>query len=122
MGTYNNDIEIENDKSYFEINLKYQKNLASVNKTYKRYYQFFRYNYKKHLPKDKNAKIVDMGCGIGETVNSLKRLGYTNVVGIDFDNDNVMFCVNHGLNVERGDIYNYFKDKKQQFDVIIMND
>lgn len=122
MGTYNNDIEIENDKSYLEINLKYQKNLASVQKEYKRYFQFFRYNYKKYLPQNKNAKIVDMGCGIGETVNSLKQLGYTDVVGIDFDSENVKFCVNQGLHVEQGDIYSYFKGKEKQFDVVILND
>ena len=122
MGTYNNDIELESDRSYFEINLKYQKNLESVKKEYKRYFQFFKYNYGKYLPQNKNAKIVDMACGIGETVNSLKKLGYTDVIGVDFDSENVKFCKSQGLNVNQGNIYDYFKNKEKQLDVVILND
>lgn len=80
MGTYNDDIEVENGNSYFEINFKYRKNLKAIGREYKRYYQFFKYNYAKYLPQDKSAKICDMACGIGETVNSLNRLGYRNVI------------------------------------------
>lgn len=122
MGTYNDDIEVENGTSYFEINFKYRKNLKSMKKEYKRYYQFFKYNYAKYLPKDKEARIVDMACGIGETVNSLQELGYTNVTGVDFDIENVKFCKSQGLSVEQGNIYDYFKDKKEKFDVVILND
>lgn len=122
MGTYKEDIEVENDASYFEINFKYRKNIESIKKEYKRYYHFFKYNYIKHLPSDKNAKICDMACGIGETVNSLDQAGYTNVIGVDFDSENVKFCRKQGLNVVQGSIYEYFKDKKDVFDVIILND
>lgn len=122
MGTYNNDINVENGKSYFEINFKYRKNIESIEKEYKRYYQFFKYNYEKYLPNNKKAKICDMACGIGETVNSLKELGYTNVIGIDFDMENVKFCKRQGLSVEQGNIYDYFIDKNEQFDAIILND
>lgn len=122
MGTYHEDIEVENEVSYFEINFKYRKNLQSIKKEYNRYFQFFKYNYDKHLPYNKNAKICDMACGIGETVNSLKWDGYTNVIGVDFDNENVQFCRKQGLNVVQGSIYEYFKDKKNEFDVIILND
>lgn len=122
MGTYNGDVEVENGTSYFEINFKYRKNLKSIKKEYKRYYQFFRYNYAKHLPKSKEAKIIDMACGIGETVYSLQELGYTNVIGVDFDIENVEFCKSQGLSVEQGNIYHYFKGKEKQFDVIILND
>lgn len=122
MGTYNHDIEVKDGTSYFAINFKYRKNLKSIKKTYTRYYRFFKYNYGKYLPENKSAKIVDMACGIGETVNSLKKLGYTNVIGIDFDCENIAFCKRQGLNVEQGNIYDYFKDKKNQFDVIILND
>ncbi|MDE7131857.1 MAG: class I SAM-dependent methyltransferase, partial [Lachnospiraceae bacterium] len=122
MGTYNDDIEVENGTSYFEINFKYRKNLESVKREYRRYYKFFKYNYSKYLPQDKTAKIVDMACGIGETVNSLQKLGYTNVVGVDFDSENIKFCKGQGLNVKQGNIYDYFKDKKNEFDMIILND
>lgn len=35
------------------------------------------------LPKDKNAAILDLGCGIGETLQSICSAGYTNLAGVD---------------------------------------
>ena len=63
-----------------------------------------------------------MACGIGESLYSLKKMGYTNIIGIDYDKDNVQFCTDHGLTAEKGDIYTYFKDKDNTFDIIILND
>lgn len=36
-----------------------------------------------YLPKDKNAKIMDLGCGCGLMLGYLSRLGYRNLTGID---------------------------------------
>ncbi len=55
----------------------------------------------KELPLNKNAEIIDIGCGFGQTLLKLKQLGYTNVKGIDISNESVDFCQKNGLNVAK---------------------
>ena len=38
-----------------------------------------------HLPADKNARILDFGCGTGRLLSFLHRKGYTNLHGADID-------------------------------------
>ena len=40
-------------------------------------------NYQEFLPEDRQARILDLGCGYGRILAWLKRRGYTNVVGLD---------------------------------------
>jgi 2-polyprenyl-3-methyl-5-hydroxy-6-metoxy-1,4-benzoquinol methylase len=37
------------------------------------------------LPQDKNALIVDLGCGWGQQLRQLRQLGYNNLVGVEGD-------------------------------------
>jgi len=36
---------------------------------------------------DKNAKVLDIGCGYGRTLNELFISGYSNLYGVDFSNE-----------------------------------
>lgn len=56
-----------------------------------------------------NARILDVGCGIGTGMKHLISKGYTDISGIDNDPDRVCFCKRRGLDVVCGDaaIYNY---------------
>jgi tRNA (cmo5U34)-methyltransferase len=40
----------------------------------------------------KSAKIVDIGCAIGETINRLNGCGFTNLYGIDNSEDMLSYC------------------------------
>ncbi|MBR5866445.1 MAG: methyltransferase domain-containing protein, partial [Spirochaetaceae bacterium] len=40
-------------------------------------------NFRSMIPNVKNKKILDLGCGYGETDKYLKELGATYVLGID---------------------------------------
>lgn len=66
-------------------------------------------NYLKYLPKDKNAHILDLGCGMGHYIYALKKMGYCNVAGVDASESNVKFCVSHHMNVVQDDIVNYLQ-------------
>ncbi len=54
-----------------------------------------------YLPADKNARILDVGCGSGYLVRHLLAAGYSNVAGIDTSADQVDYCRRHALPVER---------------------
>jgi len=86
------------------------------------HYRYFRKNYLKHLPVDRNAKIVDLGCGMGHFLNFLVKEGYNNYIGIDVSKENIEFCKKNKFNVVLGDIFEFLKDKEDTYDVIIMND
>ena len=42
-------------------------------------------NYKAFLPEDRNAAILDIGCGPGDFVRYLHGLGYRNITAVDID-------------------------------------
>lgn len=42
-----------------------------------------RHVIRKHMPAEKSARIVDLGCGVGSFVHWLREAGYTDVQGYD---------------------------------------
>jgi 2-polyprenyl-3-methyl-5-hydroxy-6-metoxy-1,4-benzoquinol methylase len=58
----------------------------------------FKANYKKYLPTDKNANILDIGSGRGEMLSCYKEYGYNNYLGIDLSPEVAEFCSSLNLN------------------------
>lgn len=52
-----------------------------------------------YLPADKDAPVLDIGCGMGFMMLALKELGFTHVSGIDSDSGQVASCRAKGLEV-----------------------
>lgn len=73
--------------------------------------------------KNKDVKILDAGCGTGGLLLQLKKHGFYNVSGFDFNDDAVFFSKNRGHDVQKMDITN-LKNKFElnSFDIIISND
>jgi 2-polyprenyl-3-methyl-5-hydroxy-6-metoxy-1,4-benzoquinol methylase len=82
--------------------------------------QLFRAEILPLLPSQKEATILDIGCGFGSLIKLLKKLGYTNLKGIDLSESQVNIAHQFGLEkeVEVNDIANYLADKSNSFDVI----
>jgi 2-polyprenyl-3-methyl-5-hydroxy-6-metoxy-1,4-benzoquinol methylase len=86
-------------------------------------FEQFAFNYKKFFPRDKNARLLDIGVGRGEMLSLFKNLGYVNYFGIDISSSCVDFCRSLGLNVELVDsIISFMKDKSETYDLITMID
>ena len=73
------------------------------------------------LPKNKKAKILDIGCGFGQILKGLKRRGYVNAKGLDPSEEAIAFCGKNGLEVEHTDISKFIFKNKEKFDFIIMS-
>src|SRR5690554_2083744 len=72
---------------------------------------------------DKDACILDFGCGIGLCVNALKTLGFKNVKGIDISSQQVCMGQEKGFDVEFcPDTLSYLKNHKASFDLILILD
>ncbi|MGN0161454.1 MAG: class I SAM-dependent methyltransferase [Lachnospiraceae bacterium] len=72
-----------------------------------------------HLPSEKSANILDIGCGDGRMLSALRNLGYENIHGIDLDESAVEWVRKKGIDCEKIDLLEYHPEKK--FDFIIMN-
>jgi 2-polyprenyl-3-methyl-5-hydroxy-6-metoxy-1,4-benzoquinol methylase len=85
--------------------------------------RFFRYNYLPHLPRDRSAAIVDIGCGAGHFLYFLRSEGYSNVYGIDVSPEMISLCRNTGIfNVEQSDVFDFLMRHPKSFRAIVCND
>lgn len=91
-------------------------------KEFELYCKYFRKNYLRHMPADKKANILDIGCGMGHFLYFLEKEGYINYSGIDISPENVKFCEEHRFHVELCDAVRFLEESNKPYDVIIMND
>lgn len=84
--------------------------------------KYFKKNYLKHLPEDHNAKILDLGCGMGHFLYFLETNGYSNYLGVDISNENIEFCKKRGFNVVLSNIFEFLRTSNKSYNTIIMND
>ncbi len=74
------------------------------------------------LPADKNADILDIGCGYGQFLNRLKESGYTNAQGIDINDESVARCTELGLQVTQiAAIKDFAQANRGKFKLITMS-
>lgn len=92
-------------------------------------------NYGPYIPKDKNIRILDIGCGMGHFLYALKKNGYTNFIGIDISSQMVAFCKEHIKKTElkddfkeisgqvlKFDAFEFLETNNEKFDFIVAND
>lgn len=76
----------------------------------------------KVLPTDKTARILDIGCGVGQLLDALRRGGYANIAGIDVSSKAVSQCTSRELPVERiDDLHSFCMKSECKHDFIIMS-
>ncbi len=79
--------------------------------------------FSKHLPREENAHILDIGCGFGGFVYFLQKLGYKNSHGVDVSGEQIELGVKMGVkNILQEDVFKFLEGKKYQFDVIFARD
>jgi SAM-dependent methyltransferase len=54
---------------------------------------------KPHLPLNPDFAVLDVGCGMGFALGSLRQLGYRHLEGFDTDNNQVALAQKGGLPV-----------------------
>ncbi len=82
----------------------------------KRYFERF-------LPKDKKARILDVGCGNGGFVYWLQKHGYSNAEGADISEEQVELSKKLGVeNIHLSDITDFLRNKEHIYDLIFARD
>jgi SAM-dependent methyltransferase len=85
---------------------------------------YYRHLIKTHLPRDRNASILELGCGCGMFVHFVKQAGYRNIRGVDTSEEDVGLA----KRMEISDVYEaeiiqtLLSTPSESYDVIIMAD
>lgn len=76
---------------------------------------------KLHFPHDRKAKMCDLGCGRGQLLLAAKQQGYTDLVGVDASNAQVLGRLTDA--VQKGDAYEFLcQQPDASFDVLTTYD
>jgi 2-polyprenyl-3-methyl-5-hydroxy-6-metoxy-1,4-benzoquinol methylase len=84
--------------------------------------RFFRRNYAPHLPQDREARILDIGCGPGHFLYYLQQDGYTDYLGIDSSPECLQLCRERGLNAGIADAFVHLAENAARYDAIVCNE
>jgi len=101
-----------------------EENYFDFRKVEEEYYKNYRLpNYlAKILPSDFKVNILDIGCGFGPTIKSLKDMGYKSIKGIDINDEAIAQCKKLNLDVIKiDDIISFSKLCEKKYDFIIMS-
>lgn len=71
---------------------------------------------------DRNAKLLDLGCGQGFMLKYLKSAGFTNLTGIDISEEQVTRAKENGFNAIQADAFSFLQENENQFDIIVAID
>jgi 2-polyprenyl-3-methyl-5-hydroxy-6-metoxy-1,4-benzoquinol methylase len=85
--------------------------------------EYFQKKWRHLFPSDRNARIIDVGCGNGSLIWWLQRSGYKDTEGIDTSNEQVQVAHDLGVeNVKQSDLRAYLLDRPETYDVIVLRD
>jgi 2-polyprenyl-3-methyl-5-hydroxy-6-metoxy-1,4-benzoquinol methylase len=90
----------------------------NIEKGYDKFYLFYKYNYLPHIPEDRDIRILIISCGPGYFVNLLSKNGYTNVLGIDSNEEKIKHAKNQGLNCECKEAFPFLENNSDPFNLI----
>jgi len=103
---------LENNLSYF--------NLRNVSEEFYTNYKIPKYLLEV-LPENKDASILDIGCGFGSLIRELKKEGYSFAKGVDLSDQAIDYCLKQGFDVQKSSIAEYAEASKHKFDFIVMS-
>lgn len=78
----------------------------------------YRHYLRNWLPIDKNAAIVDVGCGNGKLLYFFKNMEYKNVSGVDISPEQVKLARQVIPDVEEANVLDWFEGHPSAFDLI----
>lgn len=70
------------------------------------------------LPKDRDIRVIDLGCGPGYFLSWLAASGYHNAVGVDESRVLLDMAADRGISTVHDDIIHYLEVNSEQADVI----
>jgi 2-polyprenyl-3-methyl-5-hydroxy-6-metoxy-1,4-benzoquinol methylase len=119
-----NDYQAKLFNKFHDTGLGAGKSGQSLEAHFKHIASTYDWNYKNIVPEDKNARILDIGCGLGEFLYWLNEKGYKNFLGVDVSQQMLDIAKqNASAKVKKiSSIKEYLGSEKEGYDLIVMND
>ena len=91
---------------------------------YAKFVPYGRHIIRKCFPKNKQSRILELGCGIGGFLKVFDEAGYSNIQGVDISREQVALAKAAGLSqVTNGDIFDTLSvNGDQNLDVVLLLD
>jgi 2-polyprenyl-3-methyl-5-hydroxy-6-metoxy-1,4-benzoquinol methylase len=80
--------------------------------------RLYQYYLRGWLPKGQGAKITDLACGGGRLIYFFKRMGYTDIVGVDISPQQVKLARQVTTNVAEANVLEWIESHSATFDLI----
>lgn len=90
-----------------------------VESGYSRFREFYRRNYLRYIPGNRQGRILVISCGAGYFVKLLNDEGYRDVLGIDSFESKVAHARRHGLECRTERAFPFLAARQQPFGTII---
>jgi SAM-dependent methyltransferase len=91
---------------------------SDIQKGYRTVYEFYRRNYLRYMPEDRESPILVVSCGPGYFVDMLVRHGYQIVIGIDSDAEKLAHGVDRGLDCRVESAFPFVAARRDAFQAI----
>ena len=109
-------------RSYYTTHIRGRKGEASLERFAVRA-RIYDTHWSRLLPADRQARILDAGCGTGSLVWWLQRRGYEGAEGIDVSPEQVEVARELGVrNVSVADLREHLGQRRRHYDVLILRD
>ncbi len=74
------------------------------------------------FPAKKDARILELGCGMGRFLLMLQHVGYSILTGVDIDKTLVGIAKRTGLDIRLSDVVEWLENNEDKFDMIYFFD
>lgn len=76
-----------------------------------------------HLPSDRAARVLDVGCGYGFSLRAMRTFGFADLCGVELSPQQAARCQRAGFNVEvSDDTVGWLEARPAEFDFVILLD
>ena len=81
--------------------------------------QHYLRRYRRFLPDDRSARILDVGCGDGTFLQALRSVGYSNIDGVDVSPSQVEAAARQGVRgVVHREAIDYLREHRREYALI----
>lgn len=88
--------------------------------------RYFEKNYLKYMPQNRNARILELGTGMGQFYQFCRKNGYFNYEGLDLSIEEIKYVketIDKDAVIHQVDILEYLREaESESYDAIVYND
>ena len=115
----NNLTEDYRSRIYEQYSTNFQDATSTFSsKATQRWSRLYKYHLRDWMPRNKDAAIVDVGCGGGRLLYLFKNMNFNNAMGVDISPEQVAFSRKINSSVVEANVLDWLEEHPSSFDLI----